>query len=191
MTTSTSTSIPGELLGLPQQRAALVALVGPPGSGKSTFATALAERTGQRVSVLCLDRYRALLSAWGDEADQYVTPWAVADLHTDLDEHLGQRRLVIVDATNAEALNRQQLLDIAVRHGAVTAAAVLLPDLAGCQARNALRDPTVGACGWARQVPAVVVAAMHEAITGDLPYLADEGWKTVVRVDHLRDAGAR
>lgn len=52
MTTSTSTSIPGELLGLPQQRAALVALVGPPGSGKSTFATALAERTGQRVSVL-------------------------------------------------------------------------------------------------------------------------------------------
>ncbi|GAA2798429.1 AAA family ATPase [Saccharopolyspora taberi] len=186
-----SLQIPAALLELPPDKGALVALVGPPGSGKSTFAAALVKQVARPVSVLCLDEYRARVSAWGDEADQYVTPWAVANLHIDLDEHLAQRRLVVVDATNAESPHRRQLLEIAARHGAVTAAAVLLPALGVCQAHNAQRDPTVGACGWARQVPAVKVADMHAAITGDLPHLADEGWAPVVLADHARAAETR
>lgn len=159
----------------------MLALVGPPGSGKSTIAATYAAHLGEHTRVLSLDAYRARLSKWGEEADQAVTPRAIGALHADLADHLDAGRSVIVDATNARAKDRKKLLRIAREHAAATAAVLVLPPLPVCQERNAHRDATVGACGYARQVPALVVASMHAAITVNRP-LGSEDWDMVTEV---------
>lgn len=166
---------------LPSSGPAVLVLVGPPGSGKSTLAASYAAHGGEDVRVLSLDAYRARLSKWGEEADQAVTPCAIGALHTDLAHHLDAGRPAIVDATHARAKDRKKLLRIARDHAAVTSAVLVLPPVSVCQERNARRDATVGACGYARQVPAAVVASMHAAITVNRP-LDSEDWDTVTDV---------
>jgi predicted kinase len=157
----------------------LLALIGPPGAGKSTLAARLAGELPGRSVVLSLDAYRRLLSPHRDESDQSVTPQAVERLHADLDRELAASRRVVVDATNAEMPHRQALLDIADRHHAHTIAVVVLPPLAVTTARNASRPAAPGPAGWSRRVPAGAVAAMHAAISQSLPHLPAEGWKEV------------
>lgn len=161
--------------------AELIALIGPPASGKSTLAAALAARD-RNVVVLSSDAYRARVSQWGDAADQAASAAAFDLLHIELDEHLAAGHRVVVDATNAAAEHRQALIAIADRHAARTRAIVVLPELRVCVQRNALRDPTVGACGFARQVPVQTIVALHAAITGDSwGQIPSEGWHVVHR----------
>jgi predicted kinase len=88
---------------------ALVLLIGPTGSGKSTFAA----RHFQPTEVVSSDRCRALAS--DDENNQDVTPGAFRILHTIVRERLRARRLTVVDATNVEQKARKPLLDAARR----------------------------------------------------------------------------
>lgn len=155
----------------------LLVLIGPPGSGKST----LAATAPREARVLSLDAYRATFSPYGEEADQAVTPLAVAALHADLDRYLSKRVPVVVDATNAIAAHRRTLLDIAARHDVVTTALVVLPSLELCQERNAAREAAPGACGYAPRVDPARLTEMHQAITADVPALLQEGWHHVAR----------
>jgi predicted kinase len=176
---------------IPDARPLLVALIGPPGAGKTRAAAATADRLRAEspaepadVTVLSLDGIRARLSPWADECDQGVTPQAVAALHTALHTALhavlAAGGAVVVDATSAAAEHRRALLDIAARHHARTVALVVLPPLETVLARNAARSAVARPCGWTRRVPPAAVTAMHTAITADLPGLPAEGWHQVL-----------
>jgi protein phosphatase len=88
---------------------ALVILIGPTGSGKSTFAA----KHFQPTEIVSSDRCRALAS--DDENNQDVTPGAFRILHTIVRERLRANRLAVVDATNVERKARKPLVAVARR----------------------------------------------------------------------------
>jgi predicted kinase len=145
----------------------LVVLVGPAGSGKTTFAA----RHFAPHEVLSSDAYRALIA--GDEADQRATRPAFAALHRELARRLAAGRLTVVDATNVEHHARVALLKRA-RHAGVASTAIVF-DLPTdvVQQRNAMRQ--------GRIVDAVVVtehlALLRRAI--DTGRLAGEGFHRI------------
>jgi predicted kinase len=116
---------------------ALVVLVGPAGSGKSTFAA----RHFAPADVLSSDAYRALIA--GDERDQRVTKPAFAALHRELARRLAARRTTVVDATNVEHHARRQLLKRARAAGVPAVAIVFDLPTAVVQERNASRSGRV------------------------------------------------
>ncbi len=120
----------------------LVVLVGPAGSGKSTFAA----RHFASDEVLSSDAYRALLS--GDAADQRTTRTAFSILHREVVRRLGAGRLVVVDATNVERQARRALVERARAAGVPAIAIVLALPAEVVHARNLARkdrvvDPSV------------------------------------------------
>jgi predicted kinase len=115
----------------------LVVLVGPAGSGKSTFAA----RHFARGDVLSSDAYRALLS--GDEADQRRTRAAFSILHREVVRRLAAGRLVVVDATNVEQHARRALVARANAAGIPAIAIVFALPPGIVHARNAARTQRV------------------------------------------------
>ena len=152
----------------------LVVLVGPAGSGKSTFAA----RHFAPHEVLSSDAYRERIG--GDAADQRTTRPAFAALHAALRRRLAARRLTVVDATSVTHRARSALLRDANAAGIPAVAIVLdLPaDLV--RARNA---------GRPRVVPEDAVRAQlaHLERSQDGAGLRGEGFSAVIR---LRDPGA-
>jgi protein phosphatase len=90
---------------------ALVILIGPTGSGKSTFAA----KHFRPTEVVSSDWCRALVS--DDENNQDVTPGAFRILHAIVRERLRAHRMTVVDATNVERKARKPILDVARRFG--------------------------------------------------------------------------
>lgn len=135
----------------------LVVLMGPAGSGKSTFAA----RHFAPDEVLSSDALRAVVS--GDAADQRATKPAFALLQRILEQRLRQGKLTVVDATNLTQRARRPLVASAHRAGMPAVAIVL--DLPGAivHARNAARIERV-------VDPAVVdrhLSAIRHALDGD------------------------
>jgi protein phosphatase len=148
---------------------ALVALVGPAGSGKSRFAA----RHFRPTEVLSSDRLRAMIS--DDEADQSVSPQAFEILNLLARRRLEAGRLAVVDATSVTPEARRALLDVARECGAPALAVVLDVPEETC-ARNA-------AARAERPVAAEVVAAHAEALARSLPAIGEEGWDRVYVLD--------
>lgn len=100
----------------PFPEGALVLLLGPPASGKSTFAAALvAVGLVDPHDVLTADRYRARLT--GDAADLGADRrvWPLLRVH--LMERLAQGRTTVVDATNLAVAKRARHLRVAAAFG--------------------------------------------------------------------------
>ncbi len=87
----------------------LILLIGPAGSGKSTFAA----RHFRPTEVVSSDAFRALIS--DDEANQAVTEEAFQLLHLVVERRLALGRVTVVDATNLRPWARQPLLALARR----------------------------------------------------------------------------
>src|SRR5205807_8962195 len=108
-------------IGLPG--GALVLLVGPAGSGKSTFARTHFGPTEAISSDFC----RGLVA--DDESDQRATDAAFEILYLVVEHRLRRRRLTVVDATNVNPLDRGGLLGLARKHHAPAVAVVFdLPE---------------------------------------------------------------
>jgi predicted kinase len=108
----------------------LVVLIGPTGSGKSTFARAHFKPT----EVISSDFCRGLVA--DDENDQSATPAAFELLRFIAGQRLRAGRLTVVDATNVQPEARRDLVTLAREHDVLPVAIVLdLPeDL--CAQRN-------------------------------------------------------
>lgn len=145
---------------------ALVLLIGPAGSGKSTFAA----RHFPADAVLSSDRFRALVS--GDPADQSATEAAFRLLHEAADQRLARGWLTVIDATNVQRDAREALVELAERHGRPLVAIVFDLSLDEYLARNQQRPAN-------RIVPRRAVRRQHNLFQRAVPHLEREGFRVV------------
>ncbi|QFU91497.1 ATP-binding protein [Amycolatopsis sp. YIM 10] len=163
----------------------LVATIGAPGAGKSTWRTRWC-RANPHAVVVNLDQMRAAVSWCGCLMNQAASPYALELATAAASTVLADGGTVLWDATSADTAARRRLLVLAAEHGARTVAVVHQPPLATALARNAARSAKRCACGHARRVPADVVRDKHVAIEAAVPWLADEGWHVVTIAQNLR-----
>jgi protein phosphatase len=111
----------------------LVMLVGPSGSGKSSFA----RKHFLPTEVISSDFCRGLVS--DDDNDQSATGDAFDILHAIIPKRLARGRLTVVDATNVQPEARKSLIELAREYHVFAVAIVFdLPEKL-CQERNASR----------------------------------------------------
>ena len=143
----------------------LVVLVGPPASGKSTWA-AEQFRPDQVVSS---DRVRALVGE--GEHDQRAGKDAFDVLDLIVERRLRRRLTTVVDSLGTDAKRRRGWLATADRAGVPSVAVVFDVDASLCRARNRERDSPV---------PARVLSSMLAAWPGVRDGLAQDGFSAVV-----------
>ena len=108
----------------------LVVLIGPTGSGKSTFAA----RHFKPTEVVSSDTCRAMVA--DDDTDQSATPDAFALLNFIAATRLRAGRLTVIDATSVQPRARKPLVGLAREHDCLSVAIVLNMPEALCLARN-------------------------------------------------------
>src|ERR1700722_2900824 len=89
---------------------AVVALIGPSGSGKSSFA----RKHFRATEVLSSDFCRGLIA--DDETDQTATADAFDLLHSIASRRLARGRLTVIDATNVQREARTPLVALARKY---------------------------------------------------------------------------
>src|SRR5437016_5062486 len=144
---------------------AVVALVGPSGSGKSSFA----RKHFRPTEILSSDFCRGLVC--DDETSQAATPDAFEVLHFIAAKRLAAGKLTVIDATNVQPEARKPLLDLARRYHTMPVAIAL--DLPGklCHERNQQRPD--------RDFGPRVVASHCRQLRQALPKLEREGFRYV------------
>ncbi|SEQ16985.1 polynucleotide kinase-phosphatase [Lentzea xinjiangensis] len=143
----------------------LVVLVGASGSGKSTFA----RKHFLPTQVLSSDYFRGLVA--DDENDQSASAAAFEVLHHVAAKRLEAGRVTVVDATNVQAADRAQLIEVAKRANVLPVAIVLDTPTEVCLRRNASRPD--------RDFGAHVVKRHRTALRRSLKSLGKEGFKRV------------
>ncbi len=108
----------------------LVALIGPTGSGKSSFASEHFKPT----EIVSSDACRAMVA--DDATDQAATPDAFALLNFIADTRLRAGRLTVIDATSVQPEARKSLVALARENDCLPVAIVLNMPEALCLARN-------------------------------------------------------
>lgn len=143
----------------------LVVLIGASGSGKSSFACKHFKAT----EILSSDFCRGLVS--DDENDQSVTKDAFEVLHYVAAKRLAAGKLTLVDATNVQAEDRKQFLELARQYHCMPVAITLnLPEQL-CHDRNQQRPE--------RNFGAHVVRRQTQSLKRSLPHLKREGFRYV------------
>ncbi len=142
----------------------LVVLIGPAGSGKSTFAA----RQFRPTEVLESDAFRAMVA--DDPTDLEASPDAFEILHLVAAKRLAAGRLTVIDATNVQPQARRPLIELAHRYHCVPVAiAFELPEPI-CQQWNGQRE---------RMVPRQAVHRHAEQLRRSLGQLRREGFRVV------------
>lgn len=157
--------------------ACLVVLVGPAGSGKSTFAA----RHFAPDEVLSSDAFRARIAS--DQRDQRATRPAFAALHATLVRRLRAGRLAVVDATNVTTAARRALTGRAAAAGMPAIAIVLDLPLPEVLARNGARRYVV-------PEPAVLAQAAELRRAMEPGGLEADGFTRVVRLRSAAEVDA-
>ena len=147
---------------------ALVVLIGPAGSGKSTWA---AERF-RPSQVLSSDFFRGVVA--DNEADQRASEDAFEVMELAVAKRLARGLLTVVDATNLESWVRFRWLDLAARHRRPAVAVVIQAPRERVLAQNAGRER--------RRVAADVVKRHVRELDRALRELPREGFDAVLVV---------
>lgn len=125
---------------LPKNKKAMVLLVGPPASGKSTWGKEFAQKVG--AAYVSTDAIRGQLSKKGDEGDQSANPFGIAI--TKVQRALSMGRYVVVDATNINRAFRKVFIKIADEHEAYKIAVCFEVPREELLKRDAQRERHVG-----------------------------------------------
>ncbi|WP_434384655.1 polynucleotide kinase-phosphatase [Melittangium boletus] len=144
---------------------ALVVLIGPSGSGKSSFA----RKHFQPTEVLSSDAYRAIVS--DDETNQDATGDAFEALRFVAAKRLARGRLTVIDATNVQPESRKMLVELARQYHVLPVAVVLDVPEKVCQERNRLRT--------GRSMGAHVVRTQLQQMHRSLRGLDREGFRHI------------
>ncbi len=144
---------------------ALVALIGPTGSGKSTLCQAHFKPS----EVVSSDACRALVA--DDETDQSATPDAFDLVHHTAGLRLKNRRLTVIDSTAVKPEDRAKLVALGRKWHAPLVALVLDIDPELCHRRNEDRP--------LRQFPAHVPRNHSRALRRGLRGIRKEGFSTI------------
>ncbi len=142
----------------------LVVLVGPPASGKSTWAT----EQFRPDQVVSSDRVRALVGA--GEHDQRAGKDAFDVLDLVVERRLRRRLTTVVDSLGTDAKRRRRWLAAAARAGVPCVAVVFDVDAGVSRSRNRERD---------RPIPAKVLSSMLAAWPDVRDGLAEDGFADV------------
>src|SRR6201996_392774 len=154
----------------------LVVLIGPSGSGKSSFGRKLFLPT----EVVSSDACRGLVS--DNENDQSATNEAFDVLHTIVRKRLGIGRLTVIDATNVQSEARKPLVELAREYHVLPVAIVFdLPEKL-CHERNATRPD--------RQFGPHVVRNQAQQMRRSLRGLEREGFRYVFKLSSPEDVEA-
>ena len=144
---------------------ALVVLVGPTGSGKSSFA----RKHFLETEIVSSDRCRALVS--DDETNQGASGDAFDLVHYTAGIRLRRRLLTVIDATSVQRQDRAALVQLARRFHALPVAMVLDIDPKLCHERNQSRENR----GFGEHVPRNHSRALRRGLRG----LQKEGFRQV------------
>jgi len=151
----------------------LVLLIGPAGSGKSTFA----RKHFKSTEIVSSDALRAAVS--DDEADQSASGDAFWLLRLIAGMRLKRGKLTVIDATNVQAPARESLLALASRNSRPTVAIVFKLPLAVCLERNAARPD--------RKVMPEIVENQAADLLSSLPRLWEEPYACLYVIDNAED----
>lgn len=143
----------------------LVVLIGPSGSGKSSFA----QHHFKATEVISSDTCRGLVS--DDENDQSATNDAFDVLHYITAKRLAKQKLTVIDATNVQPESRQSLVALARTHHCLPVAIVLNLPAKTCHERNAARPE--------RNFGAHVVRQQAQQLRRSLRGLKREGFRHI------------
>ncbi len=154
----------------------LVALVGPTGSGKSSFAASHFKPT----EVVSSDACRAMVA--DDATDQTATPDAFALLNFIAATRLRAGRLTVIDATSVQPQARKPLVELAKDNDCLPVAIVLNMPEALCAARNRERPD--------RQFPRRVIRQQAEQLRRSLRGLKREGFRQVLVLNSPEEVDA-
>jgi protein phosphatase len=143
---------------------AVVTLIGPSASGKSTFARKFFKTT----EILSSDYFRALVA--DDERDQSATEAAFNSLYYVADQRLARGFLTVIDATNVKRTARARVLSLAKERDCLTVAIVLNLPKQLCLERDAARPAPLGPKVINRQV---------DDLRQSLKHLRQEGFTRV------------
>lgn len=155
---------------------ALVVLIGPSGSGKSSFA----RKHFKPTEVLSSDFCRGLVS--DDENDQAATPDAFETLQFIARKRLAAARLTVVDATNVQAEARKPLVALAREFHALPVAIALNLSERVCRDRNEGRaDRTFGPH---------VIRQQRDQLRRSIRNLGREGFRHVFVLDTPEEVDA-
>ncbi|MCI5046241.1 MAG: polynucleotide kinase-phosphatase [Aquisalinus sp.] len=108
----------------------LVLLIGPSGSGKSSFARKYFKDT----EIVSSDDCRAMVC--DDDSSLEATSDAFELVHYIAEKRLKARRLTVIDATNVKPEDRRQYVTLAKKYHALVAAFVFFTDEKICHERN-------------------------------------------------------
>lgn len=154
----------------------LVVLIGPSGSGKSSFGRKLFLPT----EVVSSDACRGLVS--DNENEQAATNDAFDLLHTIVRKRLGRGRLTVIDATNVQPEARKSLVELAREYHVLPVAIVFdLPEKL-CQERNASRPD--------RQFGPHVIRNQAQQMRRSLRGLEREGFRYVFKLSSPEEVDA-
>jgi protein phosphatase len=154
----------------------LVVLIGPSGSGKSSFA----RQHFRATEVLSSDSCRGWVS--DDENAQQASADAFDVLYYIARKRLAAGRLTVIDATSVRPEDRKRLLDIAREYHVLAAAIVFdLPEQV-CAERNATRAD--------RQFGPHVVRGQLQALRRSLRGLQCEGFRHIAVFNSVADVDA-
>jgi protein phosphatase len=154
----------------------LVVLIGPSGSGKSSFGRKVFLPT----EVVSSDACRGLVS--DNENEQAATNDAFDLLHTIVRKRLGRGRLTVIDATNVQPEARKSLIELAREYHVLPVAIVFdLPEKL-CQERNVSRPD--------RQFGPHVIRNQAQQMRRSLRGLEREGFRYVFKFSSPEEVDA-